>query len=122
VKRLFALLAGLAFVISAPLACAKESRVSEPMKKILRERLVDRFELKIEDLTKLELTKEQLADMAAADKFEIFKLPSRPGVADDFHYQIFRSRKDNTYIILRTGGFAGVHEYYGPKKATTAEK
>ena len=116
-KRRLASLAGLFLLTSGvPLEHLEQPKASAEMKKILRGRLLDRYNLKVDDLKKLNWSEDKLREAAKHIDFEVFRLPAERGAFDAFKYRIFRSKSNNDYIIERSGGFAGVHELYVPEK------
>jgi hypothetical protein len=50
-------------------------------------------------------------DLAACECFSI--LPPK-AMRDGFTHTVYVNHRANRYWILRTGGFAGIHEMYGP--------
>jgi len=82
------------------------------MKRILRDRLVGRHDLRLGGLTKVEWTPERFERFKRKTPLEIYNVPYPRGTADYFSYAIYRLTLKPKYVIVRTGGFAGVFEVY----------
>ena len=82
------------------------------MKRILRDRLVGRHDLRLDGLTKLEWTREPFDRFTQKNPLEIYRVPYPRGTADYFSYIIYRLKLKPKYVIVRSGGLAGVFEVY----------
>src|SRR5207247_2041278 len=91
---------------------AETAPPSEEMKHILRDRLTGPYDLRLDGLTKLDWTPAKLQELQKKVPIEIYRVPYPKGVADYFGYSIYRVKSDNRFLILRTGGIAGVFQLY----------
>jgi len=86
---------------------AQPSRSTE-MQKIIEQRKAG-FELKTDGLKKLHY--EDLKEVEKLTKFEKYRLPPPVGL-DFFSYEVWRAPESDCYLIIKTGGEAGVLEVY----------
>ena len=56
-------------------------------------------------------------DTARAGPFIRVRVPDESNVLDGFHHTIVMDRSTKKVWILRTGGFVGVYQWYGPVDA-----
>ena len=56
-------------------------------------------------------------DTAHSGPFVRVRMPDASNVADGFHHTIVMDRATKKVWILRTGGFVGVYQWYGPVDA-----
>ena len=59
-------------------------------------------------------------DTAHGGPFIRVRMPDASNVADGFRHTIVMDRSTKKVWILRTGGFAGVYQWYGPVDAVDA--
>lgn len=59
-------------------------------------------------------------DTAHGGPYVRVRLPDASNVADGFHHTIMMDRRTKKVWILRTGGFVGVYQWYGPVDAVDA--
>ena len=59
-------------------------------------------------------------DTAHGGPFVRVRLPDASNVSDGFHHTIVMDRSTKKVWILRTGGFVGVYQWYGPVDAVNA--
>lgn len=59
-------------------------------------------------------------DTARGGPFVRVRMPDRANVADGFHHTIVMDRSTKKVWILRTGGFVGVYQWFGPVDAVDA--
>nr|WP_143028938.1 hypothetical protein [Massilia sp. PDC64] len=59
-------------------------------------------------------------DTGHGGPFVRVRMPDASNVADGFHHTIVMDRSTNKVWILRTGGFVGVYQWYGPVDAVDA--
>jgi hypothetical protein len=59
-------------------------------------------------------------DMAHGGPFVRVRMPDASNVADGFHHTIVMDRSTKKIWILRTGGFVGVYQWFGPVDAIDA--
>jgi hypothetical protein len=59
-------------------------------------------------------------DTARGGPFVRVRVPDAGNVADGFHHTIVMDRSTKKVWILRTGGFAGVYQWFGPVDAVDA--
>ncbi len=59
-------------------------------------------------------------DTAHGGPFVRVRMPDASNVADGFRHTIVMDRGTNKVWILRTGGFVGVYQWYGPVDAVDA--
>jgi hypothetical protein len=103
----------LPFLLCTACLAARPSNPPSPaMKRILRDRLVGRHDLRLDGLTKMEWTRERFERFTQKTPLEIYHVPYPRGAADYFSYTIYRLKLKPKYAILVTGGFAGVFEVY----------
>ena len=80
------------------------------MRKILNLRFSSPTILGTSGLKKLHY--QDLEEIGKLTKFEKYRVPHAHG-ADIIEYEIWRSAETGAYLILRTGGEAGLLEVYG---------
>jgi hypothetical protein len=59
-------------------------------------------------------------DTTLGGPFVRVRMPDQANVADGFHHTIVMDRTTKKVWILRTGGFVGVYQWYGPVDAVDA--
>ena len=59
-------------------------------------------------------------DTAHGGPFVRVRVPDHANVADGFHHTLMLDRTSKKVWILRTGGFVGVYQWYGPVDAVDA--
>jgi hypothetical protein len=59
-------------------------------------------------------------DTAHGGPFVRVRMPDAGNVADGFHHTIVMDRSTKKVWILRTGGFVGVYQWFGPVDAVDA--
>lgn len=59
-------------------------------------------------------------DTTHGGPFVRVRMPDASNVADGFHHTIVMDRSTKKVWILRTGGFVGVYQWYGPVDAVDA--
>lgn len=59
-------------------------------------------------------------DTAHGGPFVRVRVPDQANVADGFHHTLVLDRATRKVWILRTGGFVGVYQWYGPVDAVDA--
>jgi hypothetical protein len=59
-------------------------------------------------------------DTTHGGPFVRVRMPDTSNVADGFHHTIVMDRSTKKVWILRTGGFVGVYQWYGPVDAVDA--
>jgi hypothetical protein len=108
--RLFSLIiAGIFLGLTMYAADEAQPSRSTAMQKILEQRKAG-FELKTDGLKKLHY--EDLKEVEKLTKFEKYRLPPPVG-SDVFSYEVWRAPETDCYLIIKTGGEAGVLEVYG---------
>lgn len=109
--RLVLFLALLAFVQPV---CAADP--SPEIQQVLKERLVGKYDLKLDGLTKATLTPAHNKKLEDKSSYEVFHVPYPKRAADYFAYSIYRFNVTGEIWIIRSGGYAAVHELYVIKK------
>jgi hypothetical protein len=90
---------------------ASDQKPSKEMQKILDLRFSQPSELGTGGLKKLHF--QDLEEISKLATFEKYRVPNRPEGLDIIEYQIWRSTQTGAYLILKTGGEAGLLEVYG---------
>jgi hypothetical protein len=85
---------------------------SPEIQSVLKDRLVGKNDLRVDDLPKAKPTPEQLKRLDNKASYERYDVPYPKNMADGFAYAIFRFKDTGEIWIQRTGGFAGVSELY----------
>jgi hypothetical protein len=86
------------------------------IKLVLKERLAGKHDLRLDGLTREQLTPEQSKRLEDKSSYEAYAIPYPKNVADYFAYAIYRFKATGEIWIVRTGGFAGVRELYIVRK------
>lgn len=86
--------------------------VSPEIQQVLQERLVGKYDLRVEDLPKQTPTADQSNRLKDKSSVESYRIPHPAGTEDYFYYSIYRFIPTGEIWITRSGGFAGVWELY----------
>jgi len=89
---------------------ANDQKPSKDMQKILDERLSGPSQLRTDGLKKLHY--QDLEEINKLTEFEKYRVPHPTG-NDIIEYEIWRSTQTGGYLILKTGGEAGLLDVYG---------
>lgn len=102
------------FVIGfTALSAYAEDKLTPAMKAFLHEYRKGEFHI---DVSKLEKVKYQPTVHAkgakSPDDCDHYTLPSQKIISDSFRYTITHYKKENKFVVIRSGGFAGLVEAY----------
>lgn len=100
-----------ATLLRASLTLAGEQNTpSKQMRQILAARFDGQVQLRTNGLKRLRY--EDLKEIEKLANFEKYLVPHSGG-SDLFQYEIWRSKDTGSYLVVKTGGEAGVLEVYG---------
>jgi hypothetical protein len=85
---------------------------SPEIEKVLKDRLVEKHDLRLNDLTGARPTPEQTKRLEDKASYERYNVPYPQNMADGFSYSIYRFKATGEMWITKTGGFAGISELY----------
>jgi len=100
----------LTAVLMAAFMLSSAEAGTPPIKAIVKKHQAGEYDLNVNGMRRIDANR--LEAILAAGKFQTYQVPRRPNVADDFLYRIYRSKQTNGYLIVRTGGIAGVYDVF----------
>jgi hypothetical protein len=83
------------------------------MSQIVSQRRIHRWVLDVSDLPML-----PPGSIIPEKALEVYKLPARRRVHDAFYYTVLLDKDKHLFWIVRSGGFAGGANTFGPGKGT----
>jgi len=111
-KKVFPLSFGVLFsLVFLPSVPAKPAPSPE-MKAFLDERLIGKHDINLEGLKRTEEPLVTPEKEKSDDKVEVYQIPYPKQVADHFRYTVLREVATNRFTVVKTGGIAGVLEFY----------
>lgn len=101
-------------LVSPTFAASPENEaMSDTMSRIVKHHLRGKHDFETKSLPKVKDFKKPADDKQK----ENYQLPSPPGAADYFSYQVILNKDTQQYWIIRSGGFAGRRTVFGPGDA-----